>query len=68
MPSDQNPFGAGELALLAPEVRSGGESFGCATTAKPFKMSDLSWPVSGVLGLGLVLRVLRIRKNRKPKA
>ena len=31
-------------------------------------MSDLSWPVSGVLGLGLVLRVLRVRKNRKPKA
>ena len=48
---------------------SSNESFGCATTAKPFKVSDLSWPISGVLGLGLVLRVLRVRKNnKKPKA
>ena len=55
-------------ARAAANAGNGNESFGCATTAKPFKMSDLSWPVSGVLGLGLVLRVLRIRKNRKPKA
>ncbi len=56
-------------ARAAANSGSGNESFGCATTAKPFKMSDLSWPVSGVLGLGLVLRVLRARsRNRNPKA
>lgn len=55
-------------ARAAANGSSSNESFGCATTAKPFKMSDLSWPVSGILGFGLVLRVLRARKNRKPKA
>ena len=56
-------------ARAAANGSSSNESFGCATTAKPFKMTDLSWPVTGVLGLGLVLRVLRIRKqNKKPKA
>jgi hypothetical protein len=56
-------------ARAAANGSSSNESFGCATTAKPFKMSDLSWPVSGIFGLGLVLRVLRVRKaNKKPKA
>jgi hypothetical protein len=56
-------------ARAAANSGNGGESFGCATTTKPFKMSDLSWPVSGVLGLGLVLRGLRARsRNKKPKA
>ena len=56
-------------ARAAANGSSSNESFGCATTAKPFKMTDLSWPVTGMLGLGLVLRVLRVRKNnKKPKA
>ncbi|MEA2752351.1 MAG: hypothetical protein QOI41_6494 [Myxococcales bacterium] len=54
-------------ARAASNNGSSNESFGCTTTSKPFKMSDLSWPLSGVLGMALALRVLRIRKNRKPK-
>lgn len=56
---------ADEANARAAQGSSNNESFGCATTAKPFKMSDLSWPVTGVLGLGLILRGLRNRKNRK---
>ncbi len=60
---------ADEANARAANGSSSNESFGCATTpAKKFKMSDLSWPITGVLGMALALRVLRIRKNRKPKA
>ncbi|MEA2749978.1 MAG: hypothetical protein QOI41_4121, partial [Myxococcales bacterium] len=54
-------------ARAAANDGNGNESFGCTTTSKPFKMSDLSWPLSGVFGMALALRVLRIRRNRKPK-
>jgi hypothetical protein len=57
-------------ARAAASGSSSNESFGCATTpAKSFKMTDLTWPLTGVFGMALALRVLRIRrKNKHPKA
>ncbi len=43
------------------------ESFGCATTSRPFKMSDLSFGVTGAAALALVLRIVRVRRRQNPK-
>jgi hypothetical protein len=61
---------ADEANARAASGSSSNESFGCATTpAKSFKMTDLTWPLTGVFGMALALRVLRIRrKNKQPKA
>ena len=61
---------ADEANARAASGNSSNESFGCTTTpAKSFKMTDLTWPLTGVFGMALALRVLRIRrKNKQPKA
>lgn len=61
---------ADEANARAASGSGSNESFGCATTpAKSFKMTDLTWPLTGVFGMALALRVLRIRrKNKQPKA
>jgi hypothetical protein len=61
---------ADEANARAASGNSSNESFGCATTpSKSFKMTDLTWPLTGVFGMALALRVLRIRrKNKHPKA
>jgi hypothetical protein len=50
---------------IARNSDSGKESFGCTTTSRPFKMSDLSFMVTAAAALGIVLRIVRVRRREK---
>jgi hypothetical protein len=56
-----------EEAQARAGASGGKESFGCATTSRPLKMSDLGYGVSGIAALALVVRLVRVRRRQTPE-
>jgi hypothetical protein len=55
-------------ARAAANEGGGKESFSCAATARPFKVSDLGYGITSIGALALILRVVRVRRREKPKS
>lgn len=69
-PFDPNACYVPGQAASDPAASDGGghEASGCATAARPFETSALSFGVTGAAALALVLRIVRARRREKPKS